>query len=566
MKTTKAINELLKKSKKLSTQKEFNLLKKQIAKKYNLSSLPKNTEIISSSKNPHTLKILKSKPVRTISGVAPLALMTSPIACPPQAKCTYCPGGPNSAYGNVPKSYTEGAPAVNRAIRNNYDPYLQIFNRLEHYILLNQNPTKVEIIIMGGTFPSFPKAYKQEFITQTYKALNDFSENFFTKTKFNKTKFNKFFQLPGNKDDKTREKKVQQTILKLKNSKESTLEQEKIKNKTSNIRCIALVIETRPDCSLKKEINEMLNFGTTRVELGIQNTDNKILQKIKRGHTVEDTIKATQLLKDSFLKVSYHTMLGLPGSTPSSDTKMFKELFTNPNFKPDSLKIYPCLIMKGTPLYEDWKKSKFKPITTQQALNTIIKIKKQIPSYCRIMRIQRDIPTYQTKAGVDRTNLRQMIHQKMEKAQSICNCIRCREPKNKQISYKDVKTITKTYTASKGTEVFISKQDTKNNILLGYCRLRIPCKSFRPEITPNSAGIRELHVFGTSINLKNKPKKSSEAQHRGLGKQLMKEAEKIAKEKYNSKKMLVISGIGVQEYYKNKLNYKQDGIYMSKKL
>ena len=560
--------ELVKQSKKLKTQQEFNKIKHKIAREFKLTEVPKNAEIVYSlNKNQREPieNLLKSKPVRTISGVAPIAIMSAPISCPPQAKCTYCPGGPNSIFGNVPKSYTDGAPAVKRAIRNKYDPYFQVFNRLEHYVLLNHNPSKVELIVMGGTFPSFPKAYRDEFITYALKAMNDFSDMFYTKEgNFKQKEFNEFFMLPGKLDSKERESKILEKMEKLK--QKTTIEVEQKKNETKKIRCIAMVMETRPDCSLKDEIDEMLRIGTTRIELGVQSLQNKVLGKIKRGHPVQTTIKATQLLKDSLLKITYHMMLGLPLTTKESDINEFKELFTNPDFKPDSLKIYPCLVMAGTPLNEDYKKGEFTPITTEEAIERIIEIKKHIPEYCRIMRIQRDLPTYMTEAGVDKTNLRQIILQKLEKAQQACKCIRCREPKGKQIDYNNVKTKIQKYDASNGTELFISKEDVKNDLLLGYARLRIPYKPFRKEITPRSAGIRELHVFGSSLDLKNSPKKQSEVQHRGMGTSLMEEAEKIAKEDYDANKMLVISGIGVREYYQKQLGYSQDGPYVSKKI
>jgi elongator complex protein 3 len=561
----------LTKQKNFKSQEEFNKAKHKLAKEFKLPEVPKNAEILSSLTPKEREKmgnILHTKPVRTISGVAPVAIMAAPIACPPQAKCTYCPGGPGSIFGNTPKSYTEGAPAVKRAIRNKYDPYLQVFNRLEQYLLLKHIPTKVELIVMGGTFPNFPKAYRDDFTKFAIKAMNDFSDEFYTKEgEFKEKKFKEFFLLPGDMNSKERETKLQKRITKLKEkNKETTIQKENKKNETKKIRCIALVIETRPDCSKEREIDEMLRIGTTRVELGIQTLRNDILKKIKRGHSVEDTIQATQLLKDSLMKVTYHMMLGLPLSNKKSDIDTYKELFSNQDFKPDSLKIYPCLVMAGTPLYEDYKAGKFKPVNTEEATERIIEIKKHIPEYCRIMRIQRDIPTYMTEAGVDKTNLRQLILQKIHKAKERCRCIRCREPKNKEVSLDHVKTKIKKYKSSGGTELFISKEDTKNDILLGYARLRIPYKPFRKEITDKSAGIRELHVFGTALDLKNQPKSSSEAQHRGYGQELMQEAEKIAKEDYDSNKLVVISGIGAREYYKNILKYKQDGPYVSKKL
>jgi elongator complex protein 3 len=314
---------------------------------------------------------------------------------------------------------------------------------------------------------------------------------------------------------------------------------------------------------MKKELNNMLEFGTTRVELGVQALSNHILKRIKRGHSIEDTIKATQLMKDCFLKVGYHMMPGLPGVSYADDVNYFKDLFKLSDFRPDALKIYPCMVIEGTELYTLWKKGRYKPLTTKKAAQMIVSIKKHIPKYVRIMRIQRDIPTFMTAAGVDRTNLRQYVSKILQKKKQECQCIRCREPRDKKIDFKNVRMLTCYYEASKGAEVFISAEDIKNNILLGFCRLRIPYKPFRKEITKDSAGIRELHVYGTTEKI---GKKGKNVQHKGIGKKLVKEAERIARDVFDKKKMLVISGIGVKEYYCKKLGYKKDGVYVSKRL
>jgi elongator complex protein 3 len=530
----------------------LNKLKSEFAKKHNLKQLPKNIEM--NLFDPELQ--LTTKPIRTLSGVAPIAIMTSPKPCP-HGSCTFCPGGPKSHFGNIPKSYTGNEPASMRAKRNKYDPYLQMFNRLEHYVLLNQIPEKVELIIMGGTFPSYSLTYQNNFIKYALKAMNDFSKLFFYKDKINTKKFNTFFELPGDFKSKKRTSNLHKKILKFKTK--TTLEEEQKTNETAKIRNIATVIETRPDFSKKEHINQMLKLGTTRVETGVQTLEEDILKKVKRGHTIKDTIESTQLLKDSFLKTVYHLMPGLPNSTYEKDVKTFKELFNNNNFRPDGLKIYPCMVMPGTELYKEFKKGNFDPITTEQAAEIIIEGKRNIPKYCRIYRIQRDIPTKYTTAGVNLTNFRQYIHNLMEKRNLKCDCIRCREPRNRKVEWNKIKLKRFNYLASKGKEIFLSYEDTKNNILLGFLRLRIPYKPFRPEITKNSAGIRELHVYGTLASLKEK----GTIQHKGLGKKLMSEAEKIAREEFDINKLLVISGIGVKEYYK-KLGYKKDGIYMSK--
>jgi len=531
--------------KKKFSARQLSALKRELCKKYNVVKPPTNFEILLHAQEKDLPKVqskLMTKPVRTISGVSPIAIMTQPFKCP-HGKCLMCPGGPDSVFGDVPQSYTGKEPATMRGIRNKFDAYLQVFNRLEQYVVLGHAIDKIELIIMGGTFPSFPKKYQDEFVTYSLKAMNDFSQLFFAKKKFNIKKFKKFFYLPGPVGDPLRTKKIHEKLLKLK--KKTRLEREQKKNENANVRCVALCIETRPDYSMKKHIDQMLRLGTTRVELGVQSTDNKILKKINRGHKVEDSIQATQLLKDAFLKVGYHLMPGLPGSNLVKDKKMFKEVFSNQNFKPDALKIYPCMVTPGTKLHESYLKKKFKPMDTEKAAKLISEIKGFIPKYCRVMRVQRDIPTYQTAAGVNLTNLRQLIHQKYKPK---CECIRCREPGRKNISWKDVKLLTEKYLASGGVEYFISVEDIKNNLLLGFCRLRIN----------KNAGIRELHVYGQAAKLGEK----GNIQHRGLGKKLVLAAEALA-ELHDKKKIFVISGIGVREYYK-KLGYKKEGSYMVK--
>ncbi len=543
-------------SKKQYSNEEIQKLKVKLCRKYKINKIPSNTEILLNAAPKDLTKIdLMTKPVRTISGVAVIALMTRPISCPKEEPCTYCPGGPNSIFGNIPQSYTGKEPATLRGLRNKFDPYLQVFNRLEQYIITSHCLEKIELIIMGGTFPSFKKNYQNYFIKYSFKALNDFSK-MFLKPSLNIVKFKKFFELPADINNKTRIKRIQDKILKIKGK--CNLEKEQIKNEKAKIRCIALCQETRPDYSKKQHIDQMLRLGTTRVELGVQSIYNNVLKKVNREHTREETIKATQLLKDSFLKVAYHIMPGLPFSSIDKDSLMFKELFQNQNFKPDALKIYPCMVFKGTKLYELWKSKKYKPLTTEKAAMLISKSKELIPTWCRILRIQRDVPTYQTAAGVNITNLRQLIHQKYKPK---CRCIRCREPKNKKVNWNKIKILKKEYKASDGTEIFISAEDTKNDLLLGFCRLRIPYKPFRPEITKYSAGIRELHVYGQSTEIG----KQGKIQHRGLGKELLLKAEEIAREKFDIKKLVIISGIGVRQYYE-KFDYKKEGPYMSKKL
>jgi len=528
-----------------------------LAREYKPKIFPSIIHILShaNDKQLPKLKHLITKPTRTMSGVSVVAIMTKPMECP-HGKCLPCPGGPKSVFGNIPQSYTGEEPATMRAVRNFYDPYLQVFNRLQQYILMDRSPDKIELIIMGGTFPSSNKNYQEDFIKYSLKAMNDFGNMFYKNNILQFEKFKSFFELPGDMNDEEREKRIKERIIKLK--KNTSLENSQKRNEKSKIRCVALCLETRPDYSNKKHIDQMLKLGTTRIELGVQSVYDSVLKKIKRGHDVNKSIEATQLLRDSFLKVGFHMMPGLPSSSPKMDIEMFKILFSDQRFMPDALKIYPCMVLKGTKLHNLWKKEKYRPITTKEAVNIILKSKKYIPKFCRVMRIQRDIPTKVTEAGVDITNLRQKIHEKMNRR---CKCIRCREPRNRKISFKDVKLLRMDYESSNGKEIFLSFEDTKNDILLGFCRLRKPYKPFRKEITKDSVGIRELHVYGESAQIG----KAGKLQHRGYGKRLLLESEKIARKEFKSKKILVISGIGVREYYR-KLGYKRDGAYMSKRL
>jgi len=558
--------------KKKPTKQELTRFKIILSKKYK-TEIPNDTAILLNlSKKDIQLvkKYLISKETRTISGVAICAIMTKPIKCP-HGRCIMCPGGPKSSFGDVPQSYTGKEPATRRAIRNLYDPYLQVINRIEQYIVQGHPADKIELIIMGGTFPSFNKKYREYFVMYALKAMNDFSKMFFDKNELNFIRFKNFFELPSDIDDPKRKKRLFSKLLKMKNK--TTLEKEQIRNETSNIKCVGLTIETRPDYGKLKEGNEMLRLGCTRVELGIQSVFNFVLKNIKRGHTVEDSIESTRILKDLGFKINYHMMLGLPGMDKKKDLYNLKLLFEDENFQPDMLKLYPCMVLKGTELYKLWKKGKFKPLTTEQAAEIIAEFKKEVPEYCRIMRVQRDIPTFMTEAGVGMTNLRQYIDKILKKKKIECRCIRCREigRYHGKIKEKDIQINIIHYPASKGNEFFISAE--YDDHIIGFCRLRFPSQFLRKEITQDSALIRELHVYGPAVEVGRKgdiQHKGAETsvsepfQHKGIGKALLQKAEETAKTYYKNK-MVIISGIGVRNYYK-KLGYKKEGPYMVKNL
>jgi len=452
------------------------------------------------------------KPTKTLAGVTPIAVMCKPKKCK-HGTCLYCPSL------NVPQSYTPKSPPVLRASRLKYSSYEQVKSRLNAFNVMNHPTDKIEMIVMGGDFLEYSPKYQEEFIKGIYNALN--------------------------------------------NKKSKTLEQAKKLNEKTKHRCIALCIETRPDSITKKNIQKMLNWGATRVELGVQCLDDEIYKFVNRGHKIKDVIEATQKLKEAGFKIGYHMMLALPKSNPKKDLKMFKELFKNQNFKPDQLKIYPCQVLKGAKLMQLYKKGLYHPYSKDDTQNIIIKVMKIIPNYCRVMRIMREIPPEFLIAGTTRIDLRKDVDLALKTKKTKIKEIRFREigfalrdlKKGQKINQNLKLKITK-YKASKATEYFLEIVN-KQNILFGLLRLRIDKKT-------KQAIIREVHVYGQALSIGEKAKEFG--QHAGLGKQLITEAEKITK-KNKIPLLKIISGIGVREYYK-KLKYKldKDKIYMKKEL
>ncbi|MDD5071158.1 MAG: tRNA uridine(34) 5-carboxymethylaminomethyl modification radical SAM/GNAT enzyme Elp3 [Patescibacteria group bacterium] len=528
-----AIKELLKSN--IKSRDELTAAKRKAAKQFKIGIFL-NSDILKGYKRlikqgkikpkPALEKILRKRTVRTLSGIAPVAVLIKPYPCP--GKCVYCP-----SEKGVPQSYLSNEPAVMRAIRCNYDPYKQVQFRLRALEANGHEPNKIELIVIGATWSVVPEKYKYWFIGECFRAANEYNKN---------------------KKLKIKNKKLISNIKILKKE----LAKEQSKNEKTEYRIIGITLETRPDYISQKELWQMRELGCTRVELGAQALDDKILKLNKRGHGVAETVQATKLLKNFGFKVTYHIMPGLPGSTPSKDFLMFKQLFSDKRFQPDQIKFYPTVVTRGSLLYKWWKTKKYKPYTDKQLQNLIIKCKKIIPPYVRIIRLIRDIPQESIIAGNLITNLRQIMKDRGVK----CGCIRCREAGNKQFKIKNAKLTIKKYKASGGQEYFISYESKNKKTLYGFCRLRLPntVKTQDFASLQNSALIRELHVYGELVPVG----KDKIIQHAGLGKKLMKEAEKIAKG-CGFKKIIVISGIGVREYYK-KLGYKLENTYMVKTL
>lgn len=498
------------------TEKHLDSIKRQAALKYK-KSIPNNIELLQSyhkflsnnnvKKSEFIEHYLKTRKIRTLSGIASITVITKPYPCP--GKCIYCPN-----EKNMPKSYLANEPACMRAVLTNFNPYKQVDARLKSLKMTGHTTDKIEIIVLGGTWSFYPKKYQTWFIKRCFDACNQkTSKNLEAAQKLN----------------------------------------EKAKN-----RIIGLTLETRPDFINEKEIQRMRYLGCTRVELGVQSIYDDVLNKNKRGHNIESTIKATRLLKNAGLKITYHMMPGLPGSNLKKDEQMFKELFSNSDFQPDQLKIYPCAVLKNSPLYGLWKNNKYKPYSLKTLINFIIKIKKSIPPHVRIVRIIRDIPSQSIVAGNKISNLRQIIQSRKIK----CRCIRCREIRNSNIRIQNIKLIRREYKASNGKEIFLSFEDTKNDKILAFLRLRMSDSWTLPELK-NCALVRELHTYGQTLALAQKTQNAQ--QHKSLGRKLMEEAEKIVKTETKYKKIAVIAGIGVREYYR-KLEYKLQNTYMIKKL
>ena len=579
--------------------RSFMILKNEISTEFKIDSLPnygltqvyeKLVKAKKIKKNEDIERLLKKAKMRTLSGVAVVAVLTKAHPCP--GNCLYCP-----SQADMPKSYLSNEPAVMRAILADFNPYRQIEIRLKALEQAGHSTDKIELIIMGGSFNALPLGYQYWFVKECFVACNEF------------------------KEAKSAKRKVQNDSLKLESYirepeqfnleilKKDLLNEQK-KNEKAKHRIIGLTLETRPDLISKDELVKFRELGCTRIEIGVQSIYDDILKKNRRGHDVAETARATKLMKDFGFKVSYHMMPGLYGSNLKKDLEMFEVLFNDTRFQPDQIKIYPCVVVKDSDLYKLWKEKKYKPYTDKQLLDLICEIKKIIPPYVRISRLIRDIPEESIVAGNKITNLRQLIDNRSQKEGWKCKCIRCREIRDEKSqkslrfggqakgksqnfgmatpyiniigSFSNLKINKIEYRASAGDEIFLelidndsyyAKAPKDRSQLYSLLRLRLPvgARHALPN-NRNSRGcslqindpaiIREVHTYGQAVEVGEIGDDAK--QHKGLGKKLILEAEDIAK-KAGYKKISVISGVGARDYYK-KLGYKLDGTYMMKKL
>ena len=433
--------------------------------------------------------------------------------------CYYCPNEPNQ-----PRSYLMNEPGVARANECGFDCIKQFHTRLTQYKNMGHPLDKIEFEVSGGTWSEYPNEYKYDFIRDGYYAANIYEDS-----------------LP------LREK--------------LSLEEEIKLNENANIHIIGLTIETRPDTINLNELFELRKFNVTRVQIGVQHTDNKILKKINRGHTIEQSMEAIKLLLDNGFKVDIHLMPMLPSSTPEIDSKMFDEVLTNPNLQVDQWKVYPTSVVPWSVLETWYKKGKFKPYSNEQLFDVLYDMKLKVHRRIRLIRIVRDINDHYIMGGCKITHMRQLLHKKLEENGTCCKCIRCRSAKGHEISKDAFMKIDK-FNSSDGIEYFISYVSEDEKILYGFCRLRIPDKNTIQlnEIKDHSL-VRELHVYSTLTPVNDK-KCTTKVQHQGIGKRLMKKAEQLSFQN-NHNKIAVISGVGVRNYYR-KLGYSLKHTYMVK--
>lgn len=506
------------------TRRDVDRIRIEVCREMAVDALPGNADLIRCLRQEEAwLKpLLMRKRTRTASGVCVVAVMTKPVACPLPQPCAYCPGGPSVG---VPQSYTGYEPATLRGLQNSYDPYLQVRSRVEQLRAIGHAVDKIELILMGGTFSSHALSYREWFVQRCLDAICGESSR--------------------------------------------SLEEAKRNAETASVKNSGITVETRPDRCREADVDEMLRMGVTRVELGVQTLRDEVYVLIGRGHTVDDVAEATRIAKDSGLKVTYHIMPNLPGSTPEHDLETFRRLFTDPCFQPDALKIYPCLVIKGTRLYDWWRHGLYRPYGEAELLALIVEASRMIPPYVRVQRLNRDIPAPLIEAGPRRGDLRELVEQALSQARRPCRCIRCRETghverrSGTRPQPDAIRLVRRGYDASEGRELFLSYEDLERDILVAYARLRQPSKdAHRPELV-DAAVLRELHVCGPMLPVGAKP--VEEWQHRGYGMQLLREAEGITREELGLKKLVVLSGLGVKGYYR-RLGYTEDGPYMSRPL
>lgn len=494
-----------------STKAELHQTKLRLARLHGLRGIPGDSEVLGrlpEAERRSFEDLLRIKPARTASGVAVVTVMTAPHACP-HGVCVYCPGGPRF---RTPQSYTGTEPAAHRAAEHGYDPHAQTLARLAALREIGHRTDKVDLIVLGGTFTSLEEAYQEWFVKGCLDAMNG--------------------------------------------SVSPSLEEAQAANEAAESRCIGLTVETKPDCFLGREVGHSLGIGTTRVELGLQSTYDDVLERAHRGHTDAQSREALARAKEAGLKVGIHMMPGLPGSDLDRDLESFRLLFDDPAYRPDFLKIYPTLVLAGTALHGMWERGAYRPLSLEDAVELVARVKAFVPPWCRIQRVQREIGAPYIDGGPTKGDLRVLARERLRSWGGECRCVRCREVGFRGIDPRSeaIRLLREDYESSGGHEVFLSLEDPEDRVLVAYVRLRIDA---------GGATVRELKVFGRLVPLHERP--GERWQHRGLGRRLMEECEAVAGDEFHEPRMRVTAGVGVRGYYRS-LGYGLQRPYMARGL
>ena len=505
-----------------SSPHRLETLKIEVCRAHHSPVIPKNSAILAAAlpaERERLRDLLLLKPTRTLSGVAPVAVMTSPAPCP-HGKCLPCPGGPDHPFG-TPQSYTGEEPAALRAREHGYDPYGQVRARLDQFRALGHHVDKAELIVMGGTMTARPPEYQRWFVTECLRAMNESGGG---------------TTAPG-----------------------ACFDDIAAANESAPVRCVAMTFETRPDWCRGEHVQRMLSLGVTKVELGVQHVDDRILALNRRGCLVEDAAMANRILRDSGFKVGFHVMPNLPGASPEDDVGMFDALFSDERFRPDFLKIYPTLVTPGSGIEELYRRGEYEPYPEPVLVDLIARAKAMIPPYARLQRVQRDIPAKLITAGSIHGNLRQMAQARLRATGGSCRCIRCREAGRRPAEGEPAVGVL-SYRCCGGTEHFVSAE--AGDALIGYARLRFPGAT--PGTVPDDASLlRELHVYGPMVRL-GEGAGDREWQHRSFGALLLGHAERLSREG-GFRRVAILSGIGVRPYYRRR-GYERSGQYLVKEL
>lgn len=494
------------------------------------------------------LRRLQMKPIRTSSGVAPVTVLTKPAGCP--GHCIFCPDA-----DGMPKSYLPDEPGARRAEQCGFDPYLQVRTRLATLHAMGHTADKVELLVLGGTWSAYAKAYREWFLRRCLDALNEPSAIISSDS-------DPVFLGAGDRAASVGEESVENNALSAAQTR----------NETAPHRNVGLVIETRPDWVTPAEVAHLRQLGVTKIQLGVQSLDDRILALNQRGHDLAAVRQAMRLLRAAGFKLHLHWMPNLLGATPETDREDFARLWADPALRPDELKIYPCSIIEGTELYLRWQAGQYRPYTDEELIALVADCKATVPLYCRVNRVFRDIPADDIVAGSKRSNLRQLVQGHLNATGRRCGCIRCREVREAAVGETDLHPVRYGYETDTTREIFLS-YETDQGRLAGFLRLSLPGSTGAPQtaaapetaaiwtVIPEIAGaaiIREVHVYGPALGIGSES--TGEAQHLGLGRRLIAEAQAQARAA-GFDRLAVISAIGTRRYYEA-LGFQRGQLYM----